>query len=187
MPIPLAVAAGAALLPSVYKLIAGGKQVKDAKNMKPVNPGYQMNTQVIDNARVLGDRYSNYTMPGMTQAQNQIGTNFATGLATGTQGATSAGDVLDLAARLSYGANQANNTLMTQNASGKDQALLQSLSANAQAGQQYQNKNLFDIEEYQRQLREKAALLQAGNVNQFGAANDVSRLGTSLLNPKQSI
>jgi len=186
MPIPLAIAAGAALIPSIYKGIAGARQVRQGKQMNPINPGYTRNEGIIDNARILGDRANNYQMPGYGQAVNNIDSGFQSALSSGTQAASSGGDVLDLITKLNYNRGQNMNTLATQNAQGADQAQMQALNANAQAGQEYQNQNAYERDEYQRKLREKAALIQGGNQNIYGAVNDVSKLGTDLLIPKIS-
>lgn len=179
--------AGLSLIPSLYKAIAGGKQVRDAKRMNPTNPGFQMNTGVIDNARILGDRANNYQMAGYGQATNNLNTNTSNALAAGTQAASSGGDVLDLITKLNYNEGQNQNQLAMQNAQGSDNALMQSLQANAAAGEEYQGKNEYERQEYQRKLAEKAALLQGGNENIFGAVNNIATLGTNLLNPKKAI
>lgn len=175
-------ALGAALLPSLYKAVAGGRQVRQGKQMNPVNPGFARNEGIIDNARILGERANNYQMQGYGQAVNNLDTGFQSSLAAGTQASSSGGDVLDLITKLNYNRGQNMNQLATQNAQGADQALMQSLNANAQAGQEYQDQNAYARDEYQRKLREKAALIQGGNQNVFGAVNDFSTAGTNLLN-----
>jgi len=179
-----AAGAGIALLPSLYKGISGIFQKRKANKINPNDPGYVMNNGVIDNARVLADRAGNYSMPGYSQAVGQIGTAGATGFANGVQGASSGGDVLDLATKIAYGQSQQLNQLATQNAQGADSALMQSLGANAQAGQEYQNKNAYDRDMYQQKLREKAALTQSANENVYGALDQAATVGTALLNPK---
>lgn len=181
--IPL-LAAGISLIPSIYKGIAGMKQARDAKRINPINPNYQMNQQVIDNARILGDRYGNYQMPGYGQAVNNINTGEASALAAGTQAASSGGDVLDLITKLNYNKGQNLNSLATQSAQGKEQALREYLQANAAAGEEYQAMNAYQRAEYDKKIREKAALLQQGNENIYGAINDAATAGTNFFNPK---
>lgn len=183
----LAGSAAIGLAPALYKGISGANQVSAGKKMKPVDPGFVMNSGVIDNARVLGDRAGNYTMPGMGAAVNNLGASTAGAFTQGVQGASSGGDVLDLATKLAYGQQQQLNNLSTQNAAGADQALLQSLNANAAAGQEYQNKNAYDRDQYQGQLKEKAALIQGGNENIYGAIDQAAAVGGSLINPVKSI
>lgn len=180
---------GAALsfAPSVFKFFSGNSQVRQANRLHPVNPGYAMNSGIIDNARVLSNRYTNYQMPGLAQAQNNLQTNFANAFSQGVQGASSGADVLDLATKLNYGNGQATNQLAFQSAQGKDQALLQSLDANAASGNELVKKNMYDLQEYQRQLQEKAALLQAGKQNMFGAGDDIASGLGSLLQPRETV
>jgi len=184
------VAAGTAavgLAPSVFKLFSGASQKRKANAIKPVDPGYTMNQGVIDNASVLGRRATNYTMPGYNQAASQLGASAAGAFSNGVQGASSSGDVLDLATKIAYGQGQQLNQLNMQNAQGADQALLQSTQANAMAGQEYQNKNAYDRDRYQQQLREKAALTQSANENVYGAIDQAAQVGTSLIAPKAKV
>lgn len=185
MALPL-LGAAVGLAPSIYKLISGIGQKRAANRINPTNPGFTMNSGVIDNARVLGERAGNYSMPGYSSAVGNIGASTAGAFDSGVQGASSSGDVLDLATKLAYGQQQSLNNLATQNAMGADQALMQSLDANAAAGDQYQQKNAYDRDQYDRQLREKAALTQAANQNIYGGIDTAATIGTSLINPRKT-
>lgn len=180
MALPL-LAAGLSLVPSIFKGISAIGQKRQANRINPSDPGYTMNNQVIDNARILENRYNNYQMPGMGAAQNQIDTNAATSMSAGVQGASSSGDILDLISKINYGSNQASNQLAEQSAIGKERALGQSLEANALAGEEYQDLNAYQRQRYEERLREKAALTQSANENAYGAFNDLASAGSSLL------
>lgn len=175
------------LAPSLFKLFKGNSQSNQANNINPVNPGYQVNQNVIDNANILRNRYGNYTLPGYSQAKDNINRGYQDAFSKGVQGATSGGDVSDLAAKLAYGKNIAENQLETQNAQGKDAALGQYLDASTAAGQQYQNKNLYDQQQYQDQLKEKAALTQAGATNTYNALDTGASVLSSYLNPRHTV
>lgn len=187
MAIGLGEAAGAAvgLVPSLYKLFTGIGQTRRANRINPQDPGFVMNQGVLNNAQVLSDRASNYRLPGYGNTLNNIGAAGASAFNSGVQGASSGDDVLDLATKIAYGQGQQVNQLGVQNAMGADQALLQSLDANADAGRQYQAKNQYDISNYQAKLREKAALLQGGNENTYGGLDTLATIGTTLLNPRK--
>lgn len=172
--------AGASLLPSAFKAWSAIKQRREASKINPTDPGYQMNNAIIDNARVLGERYSNYQLPGASQMRANVNSSFGNAYAQGSQGASSGGDLLDLASRLGSGQTQALNTIDAQAGAGRDAALLQSLDANAMAGNEGVLKNRYDQEQYQRQLQEKAALLGASNQNAFSALNEVGKGITAL-------
>jgi len=178
---------GAGLLSTAFKFAQGIGQKNKANKINPVNPGYAVNSGVINNARTLSDRYGNYVMPEYNAALNNIQQNQSTAFNNGIQGATTGGDVLDLATKLAYGGGQQLNNLAVQQAQGKDQALLQSLNANAQAGQEYQNKNAYDRSQYDAQLREKAALNQGSAENLYGAIDTAGSVLGSYLNPKKSL
>lgn len=175
--------AGAALSagPAIYKGIKGIGQIKAANKMHPIDPGYQMNQAVIDNAKTLSDQYGNYQLPGYSQFASNINSTFQNGFENGVQGATSGGDVLDLATKMAYGKNQAFNKLGVEGAQGKQSALASYLQGNAAAGQEYVNKNAYDRDMYQGQLKEKSALKQAGESNLFGGLDQVAGAGSKML------
>lgn len=174
------------LAPSLFKLFSGASQKSQANKIQPVNPGYQINNQVLDNARILGDRYNNYTLPGYTQAQGNIDNTYQNAYSQGVQGATSGGDVADLAAKLAYGKNVAEQNLSTANAQGKDAALTPYLQANEATGNEFQKKNEYDNQQYQQQLRQKAALIQAGNTNEYNSLDTGASVLSAYLNPKHT-
>jgi hypothetical protein len=187
--VPVVAAAAAAAIPSIFGAIRSVGQRRQAKRIRAnaVNPGYEMNSGVLQNADILGNRYSNYLLPGYSAQVNRIGTNAATAFNTGVQGASSGGDVLDLATKIAYGTGQQQNQLMLQNAQGKDAALGGFLNANAAAGQERQDANAYDRQQYMGQLQEAAALYGASDQNLNNAITGISSIGTSaLMNPNRS-
>lgn len=189
MALPLLAAAGISAIPSIISGISGIGQRRQAKRLrnKAVDPNYQMNTANIQNAETLRNRYSNYEMPGYNQALNNINSGSASAFNSGVRGASSSGDVLDLATRIAYGTGQQARQLEMTNAQGKDNALSDYLSANAAAGQEQVNANAYDRQRYQDQLAEAAALYGAGNQNTMNAATGIASIGTSLLmNPSNN-
>lgn len=179
------IGAGISLLPTAFKAIQGIGQRRRANRINPADPGYAVNNQVIDNARILSERAGNYQMPGYNQAKNNISSTYGNMFNQGSQGATTGADVLDLATKLAYGQGQQLNTLATQNAAGAENAQLQALQANASAGEEYQAKNAYDRDVYQQKLREKAALMQAGTENIYGAADTGASVGAAYLNSRK--
>lgn len=181
------IGAAASLIPSVYKLIAGGKQRREARKINPVDPGYLQNPGVLQNKEILQNNYGNYQMPGYSRAAGKIGSAYGTAFYTGINGASSSADVLDLATRLAYGKSQAIGDLETQNAIGKEGARGQFLNANAMAGQEAVNKNEYDRMLYQQKLREKAALIQGSNENTYSALDQGASVAEAYLNPKKTV
>lgn len=178
----VAVGAGIAAVSAGYSIYSGVKQSKEAKRLREgaVDPGYEVNQALVDNARIMGDRYGNYTLPGYEAMKANVNQSAGQAFSQGVQGASSSGDVLDLAARIAYGQQQGLNQVEMANAQGRDQALLQYLDANVAAGQQYQSQNEYERQRYQEQLREAAALQQAGAVNTAQGADSLAGIGTSL-------
>jgi len=179
------VAGGVSLIPSLFKAISGGSQRREARRINPVDPGYVMNNGVINNARVLNERANNYTIPGYSNTLSNIDTNYSNAYNQGIQGASSGGDVLDLATKLAYGKTNATNQLDAQNAQGAEQAQMMALQGDVAAGEEYQAKNAYDRQRYEAELRRKAALLQAGNENMYGALDTGAAVAGSFLNPKK--
>ena len=170
---------GVSLVGSGIKYAQGRKQQRQAEAMRPVNPGYQQNQGVIDNARILRERYGNYMIPGYEQALANINMGGQMAFSQGVQGASSSGDVIDLASRIAYGQSQAQNQLAMQNAQGRDAALMDYISANARAGQEATNANAWDREQYLRLQQQQADLYNAGQINQQGAISEgLNTLGT---------
>ena len=161
-------------IPEIFKFFKGRQQIRQANAINPIQPNFQMNTAMIDNARILGERSNNYTTPGYNLALDNINQNASSQFNNGVQGASSGGDVLDLANKINYGTNNSLNQLAGQNAQGADNALQQYLQANSMAGNELVRKNQYDLDQYQRKLNEKAALLQAGNQNSFSAGDNVA-------------
>lgn len=182
MPLPL-LAAGISLVPSIFNAIRGGKQRREAQRLREsaVDPGYQMNQGVIDAARRLEDRAVNYKIPGYTRALENINKSYGNAFSQGVQGASSGGDVLDLASKLAYGQGQSMNDLAIQNAQGAERATGQAIDASIAAGQEGVNKNAYDRSRYQQQLAEAAALYNAGETNVANALGDVGSVATSYL------
>lgn len=170
---------GVSLVGSGIKYAQGRKQQRMAEQMNPVDPGYQRNQGVIDNARILRDRYGNFTLPGYEQAVANINLGSQMAFSQGAQGATSSSDIMDLAARIAYGQSQAQNQLAMQNAQGQDAALMDYLQANAMAGQEDVNANAWDREQYLRREQRQADLYNAGMINSGQAISEgLNTLGT---------
>ena len=178
------VGAGISLIPSLFKGISSIFQGNKADDINPTDPQYQMNSGVISNAETLRNRAGNYMLPNYYKAQQDIDGTYSTAFNNGVQGASSSGDVLDLATKIAYGQANANNDLNARNAQGSENALMQSLDANAAEGREYQAKNAYDREQYMMQLREKAGLTQASNENAYGALDSLANVGSNLfMNP----
>lgn len=173
---------GLSLLPAAFKLFKGISQTHEANKINPVNPGFQMNNGIIDNARILGDKYNDYQMPGYNQAMDNINAGFTQSFDSGAQGASSGGDVLDLATKLDFNRGQDINKLAVQNASGKDAALGEYLNANAAAGNETVLKNAYDRDQYNKELARKAALNESGAANTFSSGDQLASVAGSALN-----
>lgn len=182
MPLPLLAAAAISAAPSIFGAIRSVGQRRQAKRIRAnaVDPGYEMNSGVMQNKDIMENRYNNYTLPGYSSQMNNIGANAATAFNSGMQGASSGGDVLDLATKIAYGTGQQQNQLMLQNAQGKERALGGFMDANVAAGEQRQNANAYKRQQYQGQLDEAAALYGASDQNMNNAITGLSSIGTSL-------
>lgn len=183
-PIGMGVSAVAGLAPLAYQLFTAGKQKREAEKARLMDPGYAMNNEVIRNADRTTNTYNNYALPGKNELGQQIDQNYATSVGAVTQGAQSSNDILEAAISSMYGANEADTNVATMEAQGKMSMLDKVLSSRAMAGQEYQNKNAYDRDMYQKSVESAAALKEAGSRNTMGALTSVSTLGNAFLNYK---
>lgn len=111
-------------IPALGKLFGSGKQKRQAEELAASNnfTPYQLPNEVLQATEMLGNQYRN-GMPGMTAAADNIAANASSAFNTGIQGATSGGDVLDLATKVQYGQNQATNALNAEALQFKQNAL----------------------------------------------------------------
>lgn len=166
---------GLALGTSAFKYFSGRKQAREAQALRDSaqHPGFQPNQALIDNRDMLRDRYGNYNIPGLSQMRQDINQSASNAFTQGVQGATSGADVLDLAVRTQAMQQQGLSNLGTQNAMGRDRALMDYLGANQAVGQDQVRINQMELGQYGEQTREAAALQQAGVTNQYSAFNDL--------------
>ncbi len=157
-----------------------GGNLIGANWMKLNDPGYEVNKEVVDNARIAGDNYANYRLPGYQQLITSLDRNFNDSFSHAQQGASSSGDVLDAANKLQLGKDQQLEKVAAQNAQGKQSALMQYLAAKAAAGAEMQDKNTYDRSEYEKKLQLKNQLYNNATLNQYGAADQAGKLVAAL-------
>lgn len=162
------------------KYLMGSAQRKQANSIHPINPGYQMNNEVLDNARITGDVYGNYQLPGYSKLLTDLNGSYADSFTKAQQGATSSADLLTAANTGNQVHNDQLDKLAVVNAQGKQSALTQYLAAKAAAGQEQQNKNEYDRNEYEKQLDLKNRLNNNATANQYGAADQAGKLISSI-------
>lgn len=177
------IAGGAlALGTTIYKGVQGANQLSKANAIHPLDPGYQINPDIIANAKNLSAHYNNFVMPGYNSAKNDINTSYGSALGTVREGASSSGDILDAANKLQFNRDRAVTSLNTASAQAKENLLPQVVAATDAAGNQQVLKNQFDNNRYDQQVAAKAALVQAGQTNIYGAMDSAGKLGSAFLN-----
>lgn len=179
-PYGTAIGAVAGLGLAGVKYLQGSDQRRRGDAIRLNNPGYEMNKEIIDNARITGDTYANYRLPGYQQLMSSLDRNFNDSFSHAQQGASSSGDVLDAANKLQLGKGQQLEKVAAQNAQGKQSALMQYLAAKAAAGAEIQDKNTYDRSEYEKQLQLKNQLYNNATLNQYGAADQAGKLVAAL-------
>lgn len=163
------IAGGVALAGSAVNASGAKKQMSQAELMATRDPGYQGNPALQENARILGDRFSNYQLPGYSAARENIDRAGEMGYRSALQGATSSSDILDAATRIAYGSQMSANNLATQQAAGEERALMDYLTANQLAGQEIQDANRWDRDQYLRDQTRATELTNTGLINQNNA------------------
>lgn len=179
---PVGALIGAA--PAIAKFFTGRAQKRKAAKINPIDPGFQANSGILDNQRLVTDRFNNYTLPGKSQILNNLDRNMAGAMSTITQGASSSGDILDAVTKLSSNQDDAVANLGIQEAMNKDAMFGQVLDANVAAGSELVRKNQYDQQKYQEKLQEKAALNNAAAQNKFSAFDSLSKAAGTMLNYK---
>jgi len=172
------VLAGAAVVSAgvgAYKAIDGANQKSKAEQLAKQNP-FQREQLPYEVSLGTDLAQRNYTngMPGYGNAINNINRNAATSFYRGSQGATSGGDLLDLATRIGNGTNVANNQLNQQEAEYHQQALggYESALGN-QANWQRQLYNNNDLQPYIRTANLAASMYGAGQQNIYSGLDDI--------------
>lgn len=172
------VLAGAAVVTAgvgVYKAVKGANQSAKAERLAKSNifTPEEMPYEVGLGTDLAARNYTN-GMPGTANARNDINHNAASSFYRGSQGATSGGDILDLATRIGQGSNTAMNQLNAQEVQYKSSALGEyegalGNQANWRA-KLYQNNTL---QPYLRTANLAASMYGAGQHNLYSGIDEV--------------
>lgn len=167
------VVGGISLGSAAFSASKGKQQMDRARIMESQNPGYQGNPNLEENVNLLRNRFTNYRLPGYSRAVNNIDRAGEMAYRSVLQGASSSSDIIDGATRIAYGSQSAINNLNMQQAQGENQALIQYVTANAQAGQELANANAWQREQFLRNEQNRANLMNSGMANQANAFQSV--------------
>lgn len=158
-----------------YKAIKGGEQSSQTQKMAKNNifTPEEMPAQVGQATDLAARNYTN-GMPGTADATNNINRNAASSFYRGSQGATSGGDILDLATRIGLGTNAATNQLGEQEATYKSGALGEYEGAlGNQANWQSKLYNNNTLQPYIRTANLAASMYGAGQQNLYSGLDDI--------------
>lgn len=170
--------AGAAVVTAglgAYKAIDGANQKSKANQLAKNNifTPEEMPYEVGLGTDLAARNYTN-GMPGTSNARNDINRNAATSFYRGSQGATSGGDILDLATRIGQGSNAATNQLGAQEAQYKSGALGEyegALGNQAQWRDRLYKNNV--LQPYMRTANLAASMYGAGQQNMYSGLDDI--------------
>lgn len=184
---PLTLGATAlSFLPGIGKLISGGQQIRQAKEIDASNifTPYQIPGQIGQVTGLARDEFNN-GLPGINAAQNRIGATGSKAFNTGVQGASSGGDVLDLATRVQSQEDQAMNSLNAEALQFRSNALGNYMGAlNNEAGYQDKAYQINELDPYNRKANLAASLYGAGKTNQYSGLDSFA---TSALTAAQAL
>lgn len=166
----------------VYKAINGANQSAKANRLAE---GNIFTPEELPSEVQLGTDLAqrNYTngMPGYGNAVNDINRSSASQFYRGSQGATSGGDILDLATRIGQGTNAATGQLNAQQAQYKENALGGYQGAlNNQANWQKQLYNNNTLQPYLRTANLAASMYGAGQQNEYSGLDDIASAGIGI-------
>lgn len=174
---PLTIASlAASAVPGIAKLFGGGSQIDQAKKLDASNKftAYQTPAQILEATKLAEQEFRN-GMPGMSTAVNNLGTSAATAFNNGVQGASSGGDVLDLATKVQMGQNEGVKGLNREALDFRTNALGNYTGA-LQNEAQYADKayQINQLDPYLRKANLAASLYGAGKTNQFSGLDSLS-------------
>lgn len=159
----------------IYKAIKGANQASEAKRLAKQNifTPEEMPYEVGLGTDLAARNYTN-GMPGMANALNNVNRNAATSFYRGQQGATSGGDILDLASRIGQNTNLATNQLGENEANYKANAL--GGYENALGNQANWRSKLYQnnvLQPYIRTANLAASMYGAGQQNLYSGLDDI--------------
>ena len=171
----IAAAAIGGLALGTYNAVNGANQSAKAERLAKSNifTPEEMPYEVGLGTDLAARNYTN-GMPGSAQARSDIQRTAATGFYRGQQGATSGADIQDLATRIGYGTNLANNQLGAREQEYKANALGQYESALGNQAQ-WQSKlyNNNTLQPYLRTANLASSMYGAGQQNLYSGIDDI--------------
>jgi hypothetical protein len=178
----IAAAAAGSLILGGVKAISGANQTAKANRLAKQNvfTPEQMPYEVGLGTDLAARNYTN-GMPGYGNAVNNINRNAASQFYRGSQGASSGGDLLDLATRIGQGSNAATNALNAQQADYHTNALggYEAALAN-QANWQGKLYNNNVLQPYLRTANLAASMYGSGQQNMYSGLDDIASTGVGL-------
>lgn len=177
----VAAAAIAGVAISGVGLIEGANQKADAKKLAAQNKlAQEAEPPQLNQVTNLAKQNYYNGLPGYDTAKQNIQRNSQNAYINGSRGASSGGDLIDLAAKLNYGDSVATNDLATRAADYKAQALQGYEGAlNNQAGYQNQLYKNNELDPYLRTANAASSLAGAGNINEFNSLDSIASDGAS--------
>lgn len=167
-------ATAAAVIGAGSAIYMGSQQRKQANKLREnaVDPGIQPNYALDRVSNTLFENYNNYNLPGYSRAMDQMQSAQATANRAAIDASTSSADILSAITRNEAVTQNSIGQLDTAVASGKEQALMRYLDSVAQQGQDQVRVNNMELQRYDAQLREAAALQGSGIQNQNSGFQD---------------
>jgi hypothetical protein len=175
---PLAIAgAGMDFVGQLGKLGLGFAQLAVGSRMNPQRPTYNIPREVKEQL-ALNQANLNARMAGATQAERNIAQQASNMVGTARRGSTSSSQLLSMASASQGQANRGFTGLATAEAQDRQRRLSNLNQSQAMmAGYRDKAWKLNEFDPYQDEARTKAALLQGGFHNIYGATTD---MGTGL-------
>jgi hypothetical protein len=188
MPVPInpvkAAQAALGIGTGVYKMFAGGKQIRDGEklNRENVFQNYYRPSESLQALQLSKNAYNNQGVAGQQIIENKINSGAATGLDNISRNTSSSGDLLDSAIKLEANKNQqiANVGLAGAQQQERDVANLQG-QLGVQSGYADKEFQYNVTNPYERKAAAASALIQAGNQNKFGGLDNIAGVATSAL------
>jgi hypothetical protein len=163
----------------IYKAVSGANQVADAKKLAKQNvfTPETLPTEIKQATNLAAQNYYN-GMPGTANERQLIQQTGGNAFYNGSQGASSGGDLIDLAGKINYGTNVATNDLAQKAAAYKANAAgaYEQALGNEGSWQDKLYKN-NSLDPYLRTANTAASMYGAGKQNEFSGLDQIGTAG----------
>lgn len=179
--LPLALSAASELVPSIYSIISGRRQQAEGERLlNTQRPVYKIPQSANSMLTLAQGAYADQRLPGQSNIENKIAGNSSNAIHSIMEGGNP-NDTINAISSINQNANNATNDL-GQAAAAHHNAMLQLYLNELGNHAGYEDKAFAYNEDqpYQSKVKSGSALINAGNVNEFGGVKGIGAMGAQM-------